>query len=175
MGIMFLIPGFLPVAVLAVIGFAIKYKKAYWLISGYNTMSKEKKKNVDIEGLGKFTANICFAIAAIIFVASVLSAFKLMLAAGIVFALVLPVIIYSLIKAQKYDGNTREANGKMKTGSKVLIGSIIAFIVLIAVGSCVLIYYGAKPAEYTLENGAFKISGIYGMTVPLNEITGLEL
>lgn len=35
----------IPVLILVVIGFLIKYKKAYWLISGYNTMPAEKKKN----------------------------------------------------------------------------------------------------------------------------------
>lgn len=167
--------GILPVTVLVVIGFALKYKKAYWLISGYNTMSKEKRKNVDIKGLGEFSANICFAIAAIITVSAILMAFKFMLAAGIVFALLLPVIVYSLIKAQKYDGNTRNADGKMKTGTKVLIGSIIAFLALLTVGSGVLLYHSAKPAEYTLENGVFKISGMYGQKISMNEISALDL
>jgi hypothetical protein len=35
------------------LGFAVHKLKWYFLISGYNTMSKDKKKNVDTEGLGK--------------------------------------------------------------------------------------------------------------------------
>ena len=43
---------------LFVFGIAIKYYKAYWLISGYNTMSVERKKNVDIKNLGNFLAKV---------------------------------------------------------------------------------------------------------------------
>jgi hypothetical protein len=35
------------------IGLAVHVFKWYFLISGYNTMSKEKKANVDTEGLGR--------------------------------------------------------------------------------------------------------------------------
>lgn len=69
MRVVLLTSGLMPVLLLVVIGILIKYKKAYWLISGYNTMSAEKKKNVNIEGLGNFTANICFLMAGLIFVA----------------------------------------------------------------------------------------------------------
>ena len=108
--------GLVPVIILAIIGLLIKYKKAYWLISGYNTMSEEKKKNVDIEGLAWFMSNVCFVIAAIILVASVSIALGITALSVIVFALLLPVIFYTLINTQKYDGNTRNNEGKMKTG-----------------------------------------------------------
>ncbi|MFU0827925.1 MAG: hypothetical protein ACFWTJ_10435 [Lachnoclostridium sp.] len=51
------------ILIFIVFGILIKYKKCYWLISGYNTSSKEKKKNIDIAGLSKFTGNFCFIIA----------------------------------------------------------------------------------------------------------------
>lgn len=35
---------FLPSAVLFGIGYLVRYRKAYWMISGYNTMPAEKKK-----------------------------------------------------------------------------------------------------------------------------------
>lgn len=175
MGIVLLFSGLIPTGILVGIGVLIKYKKAYWLISGYNTMSAEKKKNVDIEGLGRFTANVCFVIAAIILVASILMLFGKMAISGIVFALMLPITIYILIKAQKFDGNTCNSEGKMKTGTKVIISTIIAVIVLSAVGVGVLIYFSNKPAEYTLQNGILKISGMYGQEVFIYEISGLEL
>lgn len=171
----FLFMDLIPVFVLLLLGFLIKYKKAYWLISGYNTMSAEKKKNVDIEGLANLAANICFVIAAIIFTAFIFLFFKIVPVALIIFALLLPVIIYTLINAQKYDMNARNSEGKMKTQTKLIIGSIIAFLILCTAGVSVLVYFTAKPAEYTLENGVFKISGMYGQKVPVNEITGLEL
>ena len=170
-----LTPGFIPVVILVIIGIMIKYKKAYWLISGYNTMSAEKKKNVDIEGLGKFTANICFVIAGLIFVAAILIFIGKAPASLIVFALIIPIAIYSLIKAQQYDGNSRDKNGRMKTGTKVLIGSIIGFLILVATGVGILLHFSSQPAEYTFENGILKISGMYGQQVTVYEITELEI
>jgi len=38
----------LPISALMVfLGLMIKYKKTYWMISGYNTMAAEEKRNVD--------------------------------------------------------------------------------------------------------------------------------
>lgn len=40
-----------------IVGIGIRYFRWYFLIAGYNTMSEEKKKNVDIEALGKLMGN----------------------------------------------------------------------------------------------------------------------
>lgn len=167
--------GLIPVVILVIIGIMIKYKKAYWLISGYNTMSAEKKKNVDIERLGKFTANICFIIAGLISTAELLIFIGKAPISMIAFVLIIPIIIYTLIKAQKYDGNTRDKNGKMKKGTKALIGGIIGFLILIAIGVGILLHFSSQPAVYTLENGILKISGMYGQEVLVYEIKELEL
>lgn len=41
------------VIIFAAIGFLIKEKKQYDFISGYNTMSEEKKSTIDIEWMAK--------------------------------------------------------------------------------------------------------------------------
>ena len=165
----------IPVIALLIIGLLIKYKKAYGLISGYNTMSPEKKRNVDIEGLGRLVANLCFLLAGLILIAAALAFAGLTVLAGIGFALILPVVLYFVVKAQKYDGNTRDENGRMKTGTKVMIGVVIGVFVLISAGVGVLLYHSSMPAGYAFEDGVLKISGMYGQEVPVNEITGLEL
>ena len=57
-----------PPLILFLIGYLIRYRKMYWLISGYNTMSGEKKKKVDTENLGIFMGNICFILGILLFV-----------------------------------------------------------------------------------------------------------
>ena len=47
----------------AVLGVAIKNGKMYWLIAGYNTMSKEEKAKVDIEGIATLFRNVMFVMA----------------------------------------------------------------------------------------------------------------
>ena len=51
---MVIITGILVFVTMVAIGAAVKYGKQYWLIAGYNTLPKEKQKEVDIEGLAGF-------------------------------------------------------------------------------------------------------------------------
>lgn len=167
--------GVLPAIILVASGLLIRYKKAYWLISGYNTMSAEKKRKVDFEGLGKLMSNMCFALAAIISVSMALISFKQTLLGGIFFAFLIPVIIYTLIKAQKYDGNAVNAQGRLKPKAKVSLGLIIGLLAVVMIGVCALLYFSARPTEYALQDGSLKISGMYGQTVRVSEIKNLEL
>lgn len=167
--------GLLPVVILAVIGALIRFKKAYWLISGYNTMSREKKEKVDIEGLGRFTGNICFVYAAVILAAIIFMVLNVSVAALVVFALLLPLIIYTLVKAQQYDGNTRNEKGEMNRKTKWVIASISLVVILTAAGVGTLLYYSSKPAEYSVENGVFSISGLYGQKIQTREISDIQL
>ncbi|WP_299105964.1 DUF3784 domain-containing protein [uncultured Winogradskyella sp.] len=51
-----------------VLGTLIKYGKMYFLIAGYNTMSKEKQKNYDIEGIAAVFRNAMFGMALIMLI-----------------------------------------------------------------------------------------------------------
>lgn len=50
---------------LFIIGWFIKVKKATWLISGYNTSSKEEKEEYDINKLTRYMGNFLFILSAI--------------------------------------------------------------------------------------------------------------
>ncbi len=47
------------------IGWFIRVKKVTWLISGYNTLSKEKKDEYDIDKLTRYMGNFLFILSAI--------------------------------------------------------------------------------------------------------------
>jgi len=64
---------FLPTILLIVMGWLIKYKKVTWLISGYNTASKQEKQQYDIEKLCKYVGNFIFILASIFLVMAVTS------------------------------------------------------------------------------------------------------
>ncbi|MGB3343239.1 MAG: DUF3784 domain-containing protein [Aequorivita sp.] len=49
-----------------VCGILIKYLKMYFLIAGYNTMSKEKRAKYDIERIANMMGNVFFVMAFII-------------------------------------------------------------------------------------------------------------
>jgi hypothetical protein len=44
------------------IGILIKYAKMYFLIAGYNTMSKEEKSKYDVDGIATVFRNTMFGI-----------------------------------------------------------------------------------------------------------------
>lgn len=56
------------------IGFAIKYAKMYFLIAGYNTMSKAEKARIRIEALSRFMGNVFFVMGAVLLLADLLIA-----------------------------------------------------------------------------------------------------
>lgn len=64
---------FLPAVLLILIGWFIKYKKVTWLISGYNTASKEKKAEYDIEKLTFHMGNFLFVLAVVFFFMAIAS------------------------------------------------------------------------------------------------------
>lgn len=49
--------------VILVLGLFVKFKKAAWLIAGYNTASKEKQAEYDKEKLIKYVSNLLFTLA----------------------------------------------------------------------------------------------------------------
>lgn len=166
---------FLPVVILVIIGYMVKYRRAYWLISGYNTMSKEKKQNVDVEGLANFTGNFCFALAVLIGVASALLTGGYDIAAGVLFAMLLPLSIYVIIKTQQYDHNSRNADGTMERKSLLKVGLTIAFMVIVAIGVGVLLYFSYQPTELLITEEYVQIKGMYGEKIPYTEIKEVNL
>ncbi|MFT5848512.1 MAG: hypothetical protein ACI902_002587 [Psychroserpens sp.] len=56
-----------------ILGILIKYGKLYVLIAGYNTMSKEEQKKVDIQGIASVFRNGMFGMAALMLLGYTLS------------------------------------------------------------------------------------------------------
>lgn len=166
---------FLPVLLLLLIAVMVKYHHAYWLISGYNTMPKEKKQNVDIEGLANLTGNFCFVLAGVIGMAFIFLLNGYDIAAGIIFALIFPLTIYMMIKAQHFDGNNRNPDGTMKHGSKLKMIFTIAFLVIVGIAVSVLLYQSYQLVEFTITEEHFVIKGIYGEKIAFADITEVAL
>ena len=53
-------------AVFVLLGILIKHGKMYFLIAGYNTMPKDKKKQYDVRGIATLMRNVMFTMAAIL-------------------------------------------------------------------------------------------------------------
>ncbi len=165
----------LPSILLLAIGISIKYGKAYWLISGYNTMSSEKKKNVNVEQLGKRMGDFCIFLAVLIFLIIMSLVFELFILTVIGAVLFISGIIIFIIKAQKYDGNAVKENGKMKVNTKFAIGGIAAFFVILSIGVGFLLYQGNRSVAYVLSADGIQISGMYGETIAAGDILDVAI
>ncbi len=165
-----------PPLVLFLIGYLIRYRKMYWLISGYNTMPAEKKKKVDTENLGVFMGNICFILGFLLFVGFLLISLEAFIPGYIVLALIFPGDhFYNHNAAQKYDGNTRTNSNKMKTSAKIVVGVIVVsiFALLGFVGS--MIFKDMQPITVTLEQDSFRIDGSYGQEILYTDIQEIQI
>lgn len=157
------------------IGLAIHVFKWYFLISGYNTMSKEKKAKVDTEGLGRLMGIYSYVNGGVLIVMGVLNAFGLNVALmpAIVFFSISTV--YLLIKAQKYDGNTFDENGKLRKGTwkktALPVGIVVATLIFVAV----LMFFSSQQTKVTLTDDGVKIHGMYGDIYAWDSIEAIKL
>ncbi|MBC7125112.1 MAG: DUF3784 domain-containing protein [Bacteroidales bacterium] len=148
---------------MAAIGFLAK---AYPnLIAGYNTMPRDKKKNVDIEGLSTLIRN-GLAITGLTIIGSYF-VFKWL---GFTTVANLMIVIVTLagvttiaVKAQRFDHN--------KSKSKLHILVLGAAIIFIAS----LLTYGFIPTRVIFDSNSVRFSGMYSFTVNSNEIASVEL
>lgn len=162
------------VLLLGGIGCALRYGRAYWLISGYNTMPEEKKKNVDIQGLARFLGLCLIVGAAVCAVALAL----IMLGAewGVsLLILLLPGLVYMIIKAQKYDGNARRPDGRMSTQTKVTVVLLTVVLGGVAAGVFAMINSSAAPVSYRVTADTLEVNCTFGEKVKLADIDNLEL
>ena len=117
------------------IGLAVHVFKWFFLISGYNTMSKDKKANVDTEGLSRLMGIYSYVNGGVFIVMGVLQVlgFKPIRTPAIVVFVISTV--YLLIEAQKYDGNIYDKNGKLRKGAgkQLALPIVIAAVALIFV------------------------------------------
>lgn len=148
-----------------VIGILISKYKCYWLISGYNTASKEEKYRVEIEKVAKHMARMCYAIAIIIFLGAMSSKYY-----GIsmfpFIVLMLVVICGFLFYIQRFDHNK-------KSRAETVVTIIICFVAF----SIVLITFsfGNEVNEIKVTETTIIIDGSYGTSIKKQDIKSIEL
>lgn len=151
------------------IGLGFLIKSTPNLIAGYNTMPKEKKENVDIEGLSTFMRNGFIVIGISIIIGYFI--FKLIgleiIANSIVLIAILVGVSIMIIKAQKFDHN------KSKNTTSVYFIVVINVLVLsFAIG---LLAYGCSTSKPIYNNDTIRFSGMYGFEINIGEIENIEL
>lgn len=151
---------------LFMIGIGFLVKSSPNMIAGYNTMSKDKKKNVDIEGLSTFARNGFIAIGLTIIIGYFL--FKwigfTMIANSMILIVTLVGATTLVINAQRFDHNK---NKKTKL-TYFILGLVIVFVIG-------LITYGIIPSKTFYNDETIRFSGMYGFETKITEIENVEL
>lgn len=175
MDLAFSIIMFFTALLMAGLGALVKYREAYWLISGYNTMSEEEKSNVDVVGLANFIGNSCFFIAGILLVSALLGLVGQVALAGMVPILIIPGSIYMIIKSQKFDGNIKNTDGTIKRKAKMKVTVISTLLSLTFIGVGIGLYFSNQPTEYYVNSDYLEISGMYGEKIYFQDIEEISL
>jgi hypothetical protein len=168
--------GFIIISVMFIfLGLGVHVFKWHFLISGYNTMPKEKKVNVDIEGLARLVGIYGYVIGGMLLLAGVLFGLGLKIVLAPVIIIFIVLTIYLLIKAQKFDGNIFDEAGKMRKGAgkQFIIPLSITAIALILVA--VLLTSSYKDTEVSFSDEGIEIHGMYGEIYSWEDIETVKL
>lgn len=144
------------------IGLAVHVCKWYFLIAGYNTMSREKKKNVNTEALGRLMGVYSYVNGGVFIGMGMLYALGLkpgMTPAMVFFGLT---TVYMLIKAQKYDGNIFDEHGKLRKGAGKQLALPIGIVAVTLIFVAVLMFFSSQAVKVTFLEEGLQIHGIYG-------------
>lgn len=153
-----------------IIGWGIHVKKWYFLISGYNMMSKEEKAQVDIEPLAKSLAIMAYIMAALLLLMGLAIHFELWTVSMIITGLMIVIPIAFVINGQKYTKGV-SASGKSPKAKKISI--IITTVTLLFVA--VLLYFSIQPTKIETTANSLSISGMYGDDYAWTSIEKVEL
>jgi hypothetical protein len=157
------------------LGLGIHVFKWYFLISGYNTMSKEKKKNVNVKALGKLMGLYMYTNGGFMILAGLLEKWGMGYGTILWVGYMLVSTGYLLIKAQKYDGNMVDQEGKWnKQGRReMLVVYILMAAIAVFVGG--ILFVSSRPTQVEFTSKGFSIEGMYGETFLWEELDELRL
>lgn len=156
---------------LFITGIMIRYFKWYWLISGYNRLSKEEKANVNIEGLAGYVGNFMFGIAGIFVFSSLMEYLGYKWIVFFAILSIIPLTILLLVKSQKFYKENQPGNGNMPLKTKLAIGS--AVMVVLVTG--VILSISVRPSQFVFSEESFAVKGSYGISIAYDQIAACNL
>lgn len=161
--------------ILFLLGFAVHRLGWHFLISGYNTMKREDKARVNIKAVARLIGFMCYGITTIFLVIVAIDASHLDIPIEPLFLLIVALVVVTLWRAQKYDGNIFDERGKLRPGGKKKLIPLILVLTLILGFVGGLLFWFSQPTEVTLTDSALIIEGGYGETVPYDEMETVTL
>ena len=149
------------------IGFIVTENNAKYLLSGYNTMSEEERKKVDIKAYISYFRKFHIFLGVSFFLIGTLLTYLIHENAGGIFLGVYPILayIYFIWTSSKYSKGVPTKGNKI--GVFILVGTLIFVIGLIGLGF--------KEDKIIFNSRSIEFKGSYGEVVPQTEIKSIEL
>jgi len=154
------------VFLLAGLATLIKHGGAEGLIAGYNTASKEAQKYMAEKGIGKFTGNYLYLLAAIILAGYLAQKAGFPWGRDLSSALFTAVIIMMVIRARRFN-----PPGPPSRSSRLAFIAALIIVVMVAAG----ITWSALPPGFSFKGHELSISGAYGTGIKYGDIETVRL
>lgn len=155
--------------VFIVLGFLVKRFPV--LIAGYNTMSKEQKENVDVNGLGRYMRWCLICLGCVVIALSIIFTLLHLTAylSLVIIVLLFVVLPFVVVGATKYDHNEK------RRPRIIYVAFIVIFIVLVVSGCTWLLIYGSKPTVVSVNDFVIRFEGMERSTLKVTAIASVEL
>jgi len=154
------------ILIFGLFGWAIRFKKAYWLISGFASRSEMEKKELIANGLPQKTGTLLFASACIMLVLLPLAFTPFKFSFEVQFGFMLIFLMGGLIYLSKYELPHKRKRSYLISTS--LFIAVIGSLTALSVTS----YQGY---ELNVKEHNFEITGMYGDVWAINDIKQIEL
>jgi len=152
------------------IGFLITEKNAKYLLSGYNTMSEEDKKNFNLTEYLKFFRKFHIFLGTSLLIVSLILFYFVDADYSGVFAGVYPIVayIYFIWKGKRFNNMKDE-----QTKGSFIFALIIMVAVLI--GIVAMFAYSLQDNPVEIKDDIIQIGGDYGIDLSIKDIQSIEL
>ncbi|MCM3585623.1 DUF3784 domain-containing protein [Mesobacillus maritimus] len=147
-------------------GWALLYKKAYWLISGFATRPEEEQEELIRNGSPQKTGKLMFATAIGMLILLPLYFLPFKYAIEVQFGFMLLFLMGGMVYLSKY-----EVVHKRK--KSYLISSVLFIAIIGFVGTIYMI--GLQSYDLIVKDDKFEITGPYGEEWDLNKIQSIHL
>lgn len=154
------------ILVLGVFGWAIRFKKAYWLISGFAGRSDEEQKQLIENGAPQKTGTLLLSVAGLMLILLPLSFTSFTYADEVQFGTMLVLLMGGIVYLSKY-----EVPNKRKR-SYIISISLFVIVIGFVVG---LTAYSYQPYELVVKKESFEVTGMYGDEWALKGVKQVKL
>ena len=157
---------------MVLLGLVVHKKRWYFLISGYNMMSKKEQAQVNIEGLAKSLGWMCYILAALFIGMGLLIEFEQWNLLWVITIAIIFVPLCFVFYSRRFYPKGMKRTG---TGSPKMKRISMVVTVVTLIGAGIIVYFSIQPTKFNVDSEQFTISGMYGDEISWEQISNIQL